>query len=162
MVGDPGRRGAAHNMSCGAGCRSRPIARWRASLVRIYVRRTAHRERHSGGVWKTCLAHVQSVQMCVLETPLNLFAISQCFQQAIASALSTTGAYRAKRKILDEDEADYNRSFELIEAWLNDVKAKNPQTETVFMSDVDGRFHFWKKRAPNLRFWKSPPRSTIP
>ena len=35
----------------------------------------------------------------------------------------------------DEDEADYNRSFELIEAWLNDVKAKNPQTETVFMSE---------------------------
>ena len=49
--------------------------------------------------------------------------------------ISTTSAYRAKRKILDEDEADYNRSFELIEAWLNDVKAKNSQTETVFMSE---------------------------
>ena len=73
--------------------------------------------------------------MCVRNT--SEFVCNKCFQQAIASALSTTGAYRAKRKILDEDEADYTRSFELIEPWLKDVQSKNDGTETYFMRDVD-------------------------
>ncbi|XRB21223.1 SWIM-type domain-containing protein [Pseudoscourfieldia marina] len=118
--------------------------------------------RRAANVWRwreeeTMLTHVNCVSQSKAnaEDVANLQSVHHAITKGDCSAqlkevqshaasnglnISTTGAHRAKRRILDEDETDYIRSYELIHPWLKDVATKNPNTEITFLRDEDGCF----------------------
>ncbi|XRB23661.1 hypothetical protein RI054_35g135150 [Pseudoscourfieldia marina] len=49
-------------------------------------------------------------------------------------------ASRARKIAMNDNQENYERSFELIEPWLQGLKDNNKDTKTVFLRDKDGRF----------------------
>ncbi|XRB06796.1 hypothetical protein NFJ02_29g67500 [Pycnococcus provasolii] len=99
--------------------------------------------RRAANVWRwreeeTMLTHVNCVSQSKAnaEDVANLQSVHHAITKGDCSAqlkevqshaassglnISTTGAHRAKRRILDEDETDYIRSYELIHPWLKEA-----------------------------------------
>ena len=68
------------------------------------------------------VANLQSVHHAITKGDCSA-QLKEVQSHAASSGLniSTTGAHRAKRRILDEDETDYIRSYELIHPWLKEA-----------------------------------------
>ena len=90
------------------------------------------------------VAALPAVKTSVATAGVKCASLKQLQQLAADAGLQVnkTAAYRAKRAVLDEDCASYERSFQLVAPFLEELKKMNEDSATVCANDEDGRFAY--------------------